>query len=391
MNQTKNDLHVTHIASGDLWAGAEVQLYTLCTTLNYFNDVKVSVVLFNHGTLENKLRKSGIHVEVIDESKFNALLIFSRLVKTLKRLNPNIVHTHRVKENILGSLASQFVGLKPSIRTVHGAPEHRPSFRKPHKCLLLFLDWFCARYLQSAIVAVSEDLEHLLKRSYPLKKIVTIENGIDTHNLYPFPSNTNAIQKEKQTPFKVGLVGRLVPVKRVDLYIEAARYLKLNYPDLPVHFHIYGDGPLLENLKQLSNSLVVSDIVSFEGHCNTIHQEIASLDALLITSDHEGLPMTLLEALALGTPVIAHSVGGITKACKDGECCWLISNNAPQIIAEKLLECLKEKSEIKSTKIDLARSHIDQYYSAQANALQIKTTYQNVLNKEDNIQTVTFR
>ena len=380
MNQTTNGLHVTHIASGDLWAGAEVQLYTLCTTLNHFDDTKVSVVLFNHGTLENKLRESGIHVEVIDESKLNALLIFFKLIKTLKRLNPDIIHTHRVKENILGSLASKLVGLKPSIRTVHGAPEHRPSLRKPHKYLLLFLDWFSARFLQSAIVAVSEDLEQILKQSYPLKKIVTIENGIDTHTLSSFPSNTNARQNEKQGLFKAGLVGRLVPVKRVDLYIEAARYLKLNYPDLSVHFHVYGDGPLFNGLKQLSNSLDVSDVVFFEGHCNTIHQEIASLDALLITSDHEGLPMTLLEALALGTPVIAHSVGGITKACKDGECCWLTPNNAPQTIAEKLVEFLKEKPEAKSIKIDLARSHIEQYYSAQANALQLKATYQKLLN-----------
>ncbi len=370
-------IHIAHIASGDLWAGAEAQLYTLCKYLNKMENFTVSVILLNHGALENKLREQNIYVEVLNESNLNALQIFSRLVKFLKRHKPDIVHTHRLKENILGSFAAKIAGNIPSLRTVHGAPEHRPSLYKLHKHFLYQLDWFSARCLQSKIISVSEELKTILAKSYPPKKIQVIENGVDIEALAPY-RKAKISTDQPQHSYRVGLVGRLVPVKRVDLFIKIAKYLRDNQPEITIQFHIFGDGPLRTELEQLSTTLNVDNLIQFKGHCSDIHSQIAKLDALLITSDHEGLPMTLLEAMALGTPVVAHSVGGITAACQDGECCWLVKENRVENFAQALVKSLSE-TDLNSSRSSLAQSYIKQRYSANSNTTSLKSVYNSLI------------
>ena len=150
--------HIIHIASGDLWAGAEVQLFTLAKALDQSSNARVGVVLMNHGELEKRLIQQEIPVTVLDETKLNGFQILWHLVQLLKKQKPDLVHTHRIKENILGSLAALFSGNIPSLRTVHGAPEHSSGWVKPHKQLFYSLDKLTGHYLQQRIVAVSNDL-----------------------------------------------------------------------------------------------------------------------------------------------------------------------------------------------------------------------------------------
>ena len=120
------NINVLHIASGDLWAGAEVQLFTLAKALNNRKDIDISVVLLNHGMLEQKLLNEGIDVNVLDESTLNGFQILLQLIYIVREIKPDVIHTHRVKENVLGSVAALFNNI-PTIRTQHGAPEHKPA------------------------------------------------------------------------------------------------------------------------------------------------------------------------------------------------------------------------------------------------------------------------
>ena len=177
MNKSRT-INVLHIASGDLWAGAEVQLFTLAKALNNKQGINISVVLLNHGTLEQKLLKNDINVIVLDESTLNGFQILWQLITVIREIKPDVIHTHRVKENILGSIAALFNNI-PTVRTQHGAPEHKPAWFHIPKRLILFMDWFCGRFLQKKIIAVSEDLAGILQKSFPADKIKVIENGID--------------------------------------------------------------------------------------------------------------------------------------------------------------------------------------------------------------------
>ncbi len=334
----KPEFTVLHIASGDLWAGAEVQLYTLTGKLADINGISVMVVLLNHGKLERKLADAGINVTVIDEATNNPLAIISGLIRIIRSSNIRIIHTHRTKENILGSVAGFLAGFVPSIRTVHGAPEHKPSLKQPHKYLTTMLDYFSARLLQKAVVAVSNDLAAILEGSLPSRKLRIIENGIDPDEFTALRVAHLKTRKSMHTPLKIGIAGRLVPVKRVDLFINTANYMILNHPEVTASYHIYGDGPLRERLVRLCRELGVADQISFEGHCEEFSTALAGLDVLMMTSDHEGTPMVLLEALAIGVPVIAHSAGGITEVLDNGNCGRLVTDHSPAGYADELVK-----------------------------------------------------
>lgn len=323
MTELSKQLKVLHIISGDLWAGAEVQAYTLLSRLDRMVDLHV--VIMNPGELERRLIGLKVRVTVIDEARHNSLMIFLKLREIICRIQPDVIHTHRTKENILGSLANIFSSGAVSLRTVHGAPERAAS---GVKALQAWLDSKVGSYLQSAIIAVSSDLADKLSVTYDRKKIVTILNGIDEEVL-----TKNIKEADFKTKFPVsihvGIVGRIESVKRIDVFLQTAALLVKKSGDNNWLFHVFGDGSLLQEMRALAKELVIEDRVIFHGHRMDIHNCMASLDMMLMCSDHEGLPMAALEAMALGTPLIAHNVGGLVE---------VLSNRPEQLINEHTAE-----------------------------------------------------
>jgi glycosyltransferase involved in cell wall biosynthesis len=376
VNKASNP-RVLHIASGDLWAGAESQLFTLVTTLHNSLEVPVFVLLLNHGTLEDRLREAGIEVTILDESNLNSFQILSKLVRIIKIKRPDVIHTHRTKENILGSVAGFIAGRIPSLRTVHGAPEHQISWRQLRKRGTRTLDWISGSFLQRKIISVSEDLAVLLQREFPHEKIDVIENGIDLDSLRGNNLKPVFTQDTGGRSLRIGLAGRLVPVKRVDIFIKTARHIRDHHPDLKASFHIYGDGPLLAELKSLSHEQDTGSIIHFEGHRDDISQEFQKLDLLMMTSEHEGLPMILLEAMALEVPIIAHATGGIPVLLDNGSCGALVAEHTPEAYAHevhRLALSRSERSELAANALERVRTH----YSAAINARKYLSEYNEI-------------
>jgi len=370
------NLSIVQVASGDLWAGAETQLYTLCSALKKIDKTKLNVILLNHGTLERKLKEIDINVHVIDENKYNAISIIIKLIKLFFHIKPEIVHTHRIKENILAGIASLVIGAK-SIRSVHGAQEHASGWSRPHKKLMHFTDWLIGRYIQTYIISVSEDLAKTIEKSYPVSKVKIIENGIDYINLEKMTRDKSNLKNE--TPYKIGIIGRLVPVKRIDLFINIAISFHNLHPDIDSVFYIYGDGPLKEKLIDYYKNSNTNQKIIFCGHSNNIHKDISNLDAILVTSDHEGLPMTVLEAMSIKTPLICHSVGGITKALDSGNNGILINNQNPDEYANAI-EYVFNNKEATNTRLNNALNTIINNYSAETNAEKYFNIYKLALN-----------
>jgi glycosyltransferase involved in cell wall biosynthesis len=363
---SNKSIHVLHIASGDLWAGAEVMLYTLAKSLYKELNTQVSIVLLNHGILEQRLSNCGISVHVLDESRLSSFQILQQLNKTIDKLKPDVIHTHRIKENIIGSIAALYNHRIPSLRTVHGAPEHRPPLHQLPKHLILFLNWLFGRFYQRYIIAVSPDLAKKLEHDFPKTRIRVIENGVDIDTLTHHISHSQSKNTDK-TGYRIGIAGRLVPVKRVDLFIESAFYLKQHHPELSIHFHIYGDGPLSDNLQAQVRSQQAEDYIHFEGHCENIAQHLGTLDALLMTSDHEGLPMVLLEAMCLKIPIIAHAVGGIPHLLDQGRCGVLVQNQTAKAFAEAIVKLINQPEQYEQL-AQLALERVNHNYSASSTA-----------------------
>jgi L-malate glycosyltransferase len=358
--ELKEKLRILHIVSGDRWAGAEVMAYTLMKELKKQHDV--FAIVLNHGELEKRLQDIGIAVTILDEAKLNSWQIFKGIKNSLKRIIPDVIHTHRQKENILGSIANSLTIRARCVRTVHGDSEFKP---KGIAKIQSILDNLCGRYLQQAIIAVSEDLHSKLITKFTQNKVFTIVNGIDpdeTRLDLEYPDFKNTMPDKKH----IGLIGRLDPVKRIDIFLEMAALLENEHPEIPWHFHIFGEGHLEKEMKQLSLSLNISDIITFHGHRMDIKKCIYGLDAAVMCSDHEGLPMAALESIAIGTPLIAHSVGGLINLMKESFSEFLVTDHKPIGYSKVVYKTIKGKTQKlkypENYRIDKATKNIIKLY-----------------------------
>ncbi len=333
-------MKVLHIVSGDLWAGAEVQAFTLLTTLQKMAKIEVAVALMNDGELAKRLRDRNISVFLFPENKLNGLQILFGMRKLMLGWRPDVVHTHRIKENVLGSIANKLAGNALAVRTTHGDQEHpAQGIGQLPQRILQWLDLQCGLHLQQCVVSVSKDLAEKLARQYPRNKIAVIENGVDVDAVR---SQIHPVEFRTREPnaIHIGIVGRLAPVKRVDIFLEMAALLRTNNSDRIWRFHIFGDGPLHASLVAQAQQLGIADICHFHSHRNDIIACIAGLDALVMCSDHEGLPMTILESLAVGSPIVAHAVGGLIEVLQHRTNRALVEEHTPSKYAEALISLI---------------------------------------------------
>lgn len=356
-------MRVMQIASGDLWAGAEVQIFNLASNLAQREDVEVLAVLMNHGELERRLRERGVSVEVLDESRLGSVALFRRLIALMREWRPDVVHTHRVKENILGGVAA-FVNRVPSIRTMHGRPESEPGRWDLRRQAMRHIDYMVGRYLQQCVVAVSDDLGDEQKRRYGSSCVAVIYNGIELPSGSPADICSN--HQDEGPATSIAAVARLVPVKRIDLIIKVADLLHARQPGR-FNFTLYGDGPLLDVLAAEVKARGLKSVVNFAGFRADVTQKLGQHDVMLITSDHEGLPTNLLEAMSLGVPVIARSVGAIPKVLGNGEFGALVTETTDSDIVEKIASLLEQPGGLAEVR-EKARKRAREYSAENAAA-----------------------
>ena len=328
-------LRILHIASGDLWAGAEVQLYYLAKALNASEGIKLKVLLLNSGELQRRLQAKEIDVEVLDERQHSYFSLFAYGKQIAKAFKPDIIHTHRYKENILGSfIASQLPGTR-SVRTVHGEQEINFPWWRFDKRLYQALDNYCGNNLQEKIIAVSYELAEKLKSVYRPEKILIIENGVDIEEIREAAKEQISLPGPDNT-IKLAIVCRLVPVKRIDIFLNILNLLERRYPNR-YSGYIFGDGPLETELKQQALTQNINHCTHFMGFRTNIPAYLNKMDCLVITSDHEGLPMNLLEALALDKPVVSHTAGGVASVLEQSFKDGLINDNLPHSYVEAII------------------------------------------------------
>lgn len=332
MNAAHRPIRVLHIASGDLWAGAEVQVAQLVGALAKRSGLELAVVLLNEGELADRMRRAGVLIRVIPEHQSSAMSVYRQLVTVMQDWRPNVVHTHRQKENILGALAARAARVPACLRTVHGAPEFTQHWWQLRKQVPRKLDRWIAQNLQQHVVAVSEELKVQLKRTLPGASVSVIPNGIDVDEIRMAAEPPVHLQEGL---IHVAYIGRLVPVKRVDIFLRMAAELVLRWPNT-YQFHVIGSGPLRPRLEQLSAELRLSTSCHFHGFHANAPRWLAAMNCMVLTSDHEGLPMTALEARALGVPVVAHAVGGLSSLLEGASDCRLVVAGDPNAIVQAI-------------------------------------------------------
>jgi glycosyltransferase involved in cell wall biosynthesis len=331
-------VRILHVVSGDLWAGAEAQVAALVAELLRDPQLQLHAVVLNRGEFERRLRAAGVGVTVLDESQLSTWRILRGIRAVVRDFRPDAIHTHREKENVLGALAARLAGCA-SLRTVHGASEHRPPGWRLDKHAIRWLDRYAERHWQQATVAVSNELGQRLRTERPEITVAVIHNGIDLDTLATLREHHRA-RRVGQRPKRVAFLGRLVPVKRVDLFLEMARKcLDARGEDLT--FEVVGEGPLAPELRGLADRLGLQERVTFHGFRPDAVALLADVDVLVLTSDHEGTPMAALEALAIGVPVVARAVGGLPEMLSGVAGCRLVEGDEPAAFAAPVCAVLE--------------------------------------------------
>lgn len=327
---------ILHLISGDLWAGAEVMAYHLLEGLGAYPGTELSAVVLNHGTLSEGIKGLGIPTYVVDEKRHGFPRIVVEVRHIVKRIRPHVIHAHRYKENIAAFLAATGSGCARLVTTQHGLPEYhgqRPTLRHRIKHGLNHL--LISKSFHK-VIAVSEDIREFLIRKHGFRndRVEVIHNGVRIPGQFD--------RKEPKGLFVIGSAGRLTPVKDYPLMIRVAREVA-NSAD-QVCFELAGDGPERERIKALIKESRLEDRFRLCGFLEDMDAFYRGLDLYLVTSFHEGIPMTVLEAMASGLPVVAPAVGGLKEIIAPGVEGYLVDTRDPVEFAQRCLDLYKDLS-----------------------------------------------
>lgn len=236
-----------------------------------------------------------------------------RLLEFINTRGVDIIHTHGYRSDIVGLLAA-WISSRPIVATIHGFVPINSRLRLYGQADLMALRFF------DRVLPVSDHIGALLCRAgIRREKIVTIRNAVD---VYPKTMSGSgdltppALLSKPQGDLLIGIVGRLSPEKNIPGFLDVARRLAGKYDHL--RFVVVGDGPERDGLEGLTISLKLDGKVRFTGFVEDMDQVYASLNILVISSTMEGIPLTALEAMRHGIPVVSTRVGGIPEIIEDG-------------------------------------------------------------------------
>jgi glycosyltransferase involved in cell wall biosynthesis len=296
-------------------------------------DLELTAILLNEGKLADEIRRIGVPLTVLPETHRSFPAIVRRTREHLRRHAPDILHSHRYKENILAWLASGTGKGRRLVSTLHGLTEGSESKTEAaNRIVRTVNDRILARRFDR-MVAVSGNIRRVLvRKGFQEDKVRVIHNGIEMPLARPAGSG--------REEFVIGSLGRLFPVKDYPLMAEIASRVARREPR--IRFELAGDGPergrILERVRQhrLEEKFLLRGFL--EDPCDFYR----GLDLYLVTSRHEGIPISVLEAMGHGLPVVAPRVGGLEEIVTDGSQGCLVDGRDPEAYAERCLWLFKD-------------------------------------------------
>ncbi|MDD2562956.1 MAG: glycosyltransferase [Salinivirgaceae bacterium] len=303
------------------------------------------------------LESIGVEGEIIEEMRrsihpLNDWRAFLKLRKIIKEYRPDIVHTHASKAGTLGRLAALCTGVKVIVHTYHGHVFH--SYFSPIKTFIFkTIERFLAKR-SSAIIVISELQKMELCHQFKIvqeKKAHVIPLGFDLSRFStPNPDLRTAFRAEysiRQDEILVVIVGRMAPIKNHAMFIRVASHT-LQHIGNKLRFMIVGDGETRAEIEELAitNNMTISTPeklnpqaqIIFTSWILDVERVYSGADISVLTSLNEGTPVSLIESIASGVPVISTEVGGIADFVTDGIHGYLTKVNDDLLFAAKLLE-----------------------------------------------------
>ena len=300
-------------------AGAETMVENLaCGLVAKGHDVLIISLYDLHTAITERLENKGIKIEYLGKKRGLDPSVILKMRKIIKKYKPDVIHTHRY---VLPYVFLASMGLKVKlVHTVHNVAQKEQT--KVGKTInkVLF------RHFNVVPVALSEEVQKTIQEVYglPISRIPVVFNGIDL---------SRCIVKEdyaRKETFTVLHIGRFMNVKNHELLLRSFARFRGYHSDAMIQ--LLGDGELKENMMLLAGKLNIEDAVEFVGLQSNVYPWLHNADVFILPSKFEGMPMTLIEAMGTGLPIIASDVGGIPDMLADKKEALLIKPKEDYII-----------------------------------------------------------
>ena len=312
------------------FGGAEIMCENLTYALkNAGQDVFV-VSLYNERTpIARRMEEAGIRIVYLDKKLGLDLSMVPKLVRVMRQERPDVVHTHLdvIKYAVL---AAKLAGVKKCVHTVHSLADREAEGR-----IQKIINGTYFRKAWSVPVALTPEVQASVSDFYglPPERIPVIYNGIDLSRCIP---KTTYETGETVTILHVGRFD--VPKNHVGL-LEAFRLLRETHPEC--HLRLVGDGDLRLRMEALAKDKGISDAVEFCGMQSNVYPYLHDADIFTLPSIYEGNPMTIIEAMGTGLPIVASRVGGIPDMIHDGESGILVEPE-PRAVCDALARMVED-------------------------------------------------
>jgi glycosyltransferase involved in cell wall biosynthesis len=287
------------------------------------------------------------------------------IANLMRRLKPDLVHIHSSKAGIVGRLGAQLVGI-PSVFTAHGWV-FADGVSWKHKLVGVPSELAFGR-LADHIITVSE-ADHRLTLRYRItdpKRVTVVHNGIEDtpHRIRSSPRGGEV---------RLAMVARFAPPKDHEVLLRAVKDLRG-----PWRLLLIGDGPLRAQAERQAADLGIADRVEFLGSRPDVPQLLAGSDVFVLASNKEGLPISILEGMRAGLPVVATDVGGIPETVRDGHNGFLVPRGDPEALQSALQRLITDGA-LRERFGQASRKRYEVDFTAQRMFDQTRAVYESVL------------
>ncbi|HLA71759.1 MAG TPA: glycosyltransferase [Steroidobacteraceae bacterium] len=298
--------------------------------------------------LHERAQKLGVEsFYTIDESFKFDIGAMRRVLKLLREKNIDVYHGHCYKSDLYGLILSRFHKMK-LVTTAHGPLASFKFFWASKNWRVRYLyDQIDLRLLKhyDLVLMVSDTMREIISRyGVDPQRMMWIRNAIDSKYFQRSGAPDAAFRAELGIPpgaTVVGAVGRLNGEKDYPNMLRAAQILLKQRPDL--YFVIAGKGELEPELKALAAELGVAQRVIFMGHFHDVRKVFELMDLYVLSSTREGLPNTVLEAMAMGVPIVSTDVDGVKEAVSDQREAFLVPAQDSVKLAEGIARMLDDR------------------------------------------------
>ncbi len=348
-------LRIQYVDTGSVFGGAERITLTLASAFQKEGAAVECVVHPESGRFIDALRERGL--STVPASEADRLSRIPPLAGAIARFRPHIVHIHRTwpLSDRYAAMAARQHGVPMVVTTEHVRYEGCGLRDRTMKRFLAPMD--------DRIVAVSRSVQRSLRDFWHVEegRLTVIENGIDTKSFEsPSADKLTSDLFPERTEFRIGAVGRLEEQKNFRFLVAAMPAILKAVPGACLV--VAGEGSLKSALEAQAADLGIGPSVRWAGSLPAIAPFLAGLDLFVLPSLWEGLPLSLLEAMAAGVPIVATAIDGTTEAVRDDVEALLVPTGDPDTLATSCIRIHKE-SGLKASLVSNGRRRVKSLYS----------------------------